>query len=153
MDDPLDLGHFGPICLAALLLVLAAALPRRPRILRQVVAGAAPLMLCAALLDRGEGAGFRWSMYFLVAPAVVFMAGQLIWRGRWGRGRRSFTFLSLLLISAANLVLIPPIFFAPPDPGGPGARWIVWMFAWMVLGVCGSFHLLLRQAAFSARDR
>ncbi len=146
MDDPLAFGHFAPIGVVVLLLALAAAVPRRLHGLRQVLAGAAPFVLCAALFDRGEGAGFRWSMYFLIAPAVVLVAGQLIWRGRWSRGRRSFTFLTLLLVSAVNLLLIPPIFFDAPEANGPGARWIVWIFAWIVLGVCGSFHLLLRGA-------
>ncbi len=147
MDDPLAFSHFVPIGLAVLLLALAGVLPRRLRLLRRIVAGLAPLVLCTALLDRGDGAGFRWSMHFLVAPAVVLVAGQLIWRGRWNRARQSFTFLTLLAISAAYLILIPPIFFDIPETAGPGTRWIVWTFAWVVMATCGSFHLMLRRAA------
>ena len=147
MDDPLAFDHFAPLGVAVLLLALAAALPRRLRLPRRIVASLAPLILCAALFDRGEGAGFRWSMYFLVPPAVVLMAGQTIWRGRWNQARQSFTFLTLLAISMAYLVLIPPIFFDLPDTAGPGTRWIVWSFAWIVMATCGSFHLMLRRAA------
>ncbi|MEO6340047.1 MAG: hypothetical protein ABIO39_08430 [Caulobacteraceae bacterium] len=154
MDDPLALSHFAPIGMVLLLLAIGANLPRRFRILRRTLLVISPLILCTALFDRGYGAGFRWSMYFLVSPAVVLVAGQLIWRGRWTRGRRSFTFLTLLAISATYLILIPPIFFEMPDTSGPGTRWIVWLFALVVMGISGSFYLLLRGAGIDrTRDR
>jgi hypothetical protein len=153
VDDPLAFSHFFPIGIALVLLAVGAVLPRRLRVLRRILIGIAPLVLCSALFDRGYGAGFRWSMHFLVAPAVVLIAGQLIWRGRWSRGRRSFTFLNLLAISATYLILIPPIFFEMPDTAGPGTRWIVWLFALIVMGISGSFYLMLRRAALDgARD-
>ena len=130
-QESLAITEFLPLIATAVALALgSAARPLAPRLAIGLV-GLAPLLMCLSLLDREPGAGQRWLVYFILAPVMVLITSELIWRTAWPRERTVFACAEILLVALANLVLIPPLFF-PDVASGPGARWIAWSLAWPI---------------------
>lgn len=143
--------EFLPLILTVAGLLAGALIGQRQKWASAALTAASPLLMCLSLIDRDPGAGQRWFVYFLLAPIMVLIASELIWREAWPRQRAVFTFTEILFISITFLALIPPILFDDPSSSGPGTRWVVWSLAWLV--AIFSLLLLARTVTRAFRDR